>query len=107
MLGNYLEDDCINQGLYCGYCCEFGHSSRSCRFSFAATLEERKPLPLPPNVITEGSQPILWVVDTPQCIRAVLSAYSQQPSGRAEENRKRLVTLARGLGRRLIYKKSA
>jgi hypothetical protein len=90
---------------YCGYCNDASHSAASCRIAFDALLTQRKPVPEEEIRIPPLSRSTLYVIDTPQTIRAVLSAYSISLSGRQEENRKRLKELARALERRLILKK--
>ena len=89
---------------YCGFCNEGGHSAAGCRLAFNV-LTHQKAIPEEPILRSLASRSTLYVIDTPQTIRAVLSAYSISLSGRQEENRKRLKELARTLERRLVLRK--
>ena len=80
----------FQKSQYCGYCLQYGHSTNKCQFYTvqSSIIEE--------DTLNTDSpyRPILDVVDTPHCIRAVLSAFQVKLSGRPKENMRRLNHIA-------------
>ena len=52
---------------------------------------------------SKGFEPVLEVEESDKAIRAILMAYSVQPSGMPKENRRRLKQIADSLKRKLVY----
>lgn len=74
---------------YCGYCSQYGHATKHCVHFTIDNTEILETIPsIPP------SKPILDVVDTPQCIRSVLSSFGVKLSGIPKENVRRLRHIA-------------
>jgi hypothetical protein len=47
-------------------------------------------------------KPVLDIVNTPHCIRAVISSYERAPSGRPKQNIVILEEIAQAIGSRLV-----
>lgn len=86
----HKEENCaFAASSYCGYCSQYGHSSKHCTHHF---IEKSEPIEMIPSMPV--SKPILDVVDTPQCIRSVLSSFGVKLSGIPKENVRRLRHIA-------------
>lgn len=92
----------LKKSLYCACCSQKGHLTRNCKL-----YEENIEIYAPPSIHAEGRRykPVLDVVNTPPCIRAVLSAHDIQPSGRPKQNIVLLEQLAAALDSRLVLHK--
>ncbi len=94
-------------GLPCSFCRQKGHQLPTCQEYLVAKRNTDKLLQ------TSGDEspdekvylPVLDVVKDPGCIRAVLSAYGRNLSGRKDGNIHNLKELATDLGRVLIFHK--
>jgi len=91
----------LKKSLYCACCNEKGHIARNCSLRLDAEIYA------PPSIHNEGRRykTVLDVVDTPTCIRAVLSSHDIQPSGRPKQNKVLLEQLATTLDSRLVLHK--
>jgi hypothetical protein len=96
------EDCAYRKALYCGICCEYGHSTRLCRFHLRQKHLER-PSSEPELIPVDApSRPILWVVNHKQAISSVIAAYDEQPDG-TKNNPKIVEKIAARLGRTVIF----
>ena len=91
----------LKKSLYCACCNEKGHITRTC------PLLLHEEIYAPPSIHNEGRKykAVLDVVNTPTCIRAVLSSHDIQPSGRPKQNVVLLEQLATALDSRLVLHK--
>lgn len=91
----------LKKSLYCACCSEKGHTVRNCPLRLDAEIYA------PPSIHNECRtyKAVLDVVNTPTCIRAVLSAHEIQPSGRPKQNVVLLEQLAAALDSRLVLHK--
>lgn len=91
----------LKKSLYCACCNEKGHVARNCTLRLDAEIYA------PPSIHNESRRykAVLDVVNTPTCIRAVLSAHDIQPSGRPKQNVILLEQLATVLDSRLVLHK--
>jgi hypothetical protein len=86
----HKEEKCaFAASSYCGYCSQYGHSSKHCVHHSVDKSETIEPIPTIPSI-----KPILDVVETPQCIRSVLSSFGVKLSGIPKENVRRLRHIA-------------
>lgn len=86
----HKEENCpFAASQYCGYCSQYGHSTKRC---VHYTLDDSEPIEVIPYV--QPMKPVLDVVDTPQCIRSVLSSFGVKLSGIPKENVRRLRHIA-------------
>ena len=92
----------LKKSLYCACFSEKGHTARNC-----SLYEPNAEIYAPPSIHNEGRQykAVLDVVNTPSCIRAVLSSHDIQPSGRPKQNVVLLEQLATALDSRLVLHK--
>jgi hypothetical protein len=65
------------------------------------TVPSYESIPLPPFQ-PKQYKPVLDVVNTPHCIRAIISSFGHSPSGRPKQNIIILEEIAKELGYRLI-----
>ncbi len=87
----HKEEQCaFAASQYCGYCSQYGHSSKKCQHFILETKE----IPESETCEKKPSKPVLDAVDTPQCIRSVLSSYGVKLSGIPKENVRRLKHIA-------------
>lgn len=91
----------LKKSLYCPCCNEKGHTARNCTLRLDAEIYA------PPSIHMQGRKykAVLDVVNTPTCIRAVLSSHDIQPSGRPKQNVVLLEQLAAALDSRLVLHK--
>jgi hypothetical protein len=91
----------LKRAIWCAYCNERGHPTRSC------PIQTTSEIYAPPSIHAEGRRykSVLDVVNTPTCIRAVLSSHDIQPSGRPKQNLVLLEGLAAVLDSRLVLHK--
>lgn len=87
----HKEENCaFAASQYCGYCSQYGHSSKKCEHF----VVEKEIIDEPADKPKSPSKPVLDVVDTPQCIRSVLSSFGVKLSGIPKENVRRLKHIA-------------
>lgn len=91
----------LKKSLHCACCSERGHTVRNCPLKLDMEIYA------PPSIHNEGRRykTALDVVNTPTCIRAVLSSHDIQPSGRPKQNIVLLEQLAASLDSRLVLHK--
>jgi hypothetical protein len=93
------------RGFYCGICNLRGHSTTLCPKYLLQQVGERSVVETTVTMPEEPpSRPILWVVDHPQAIRAILAVYDRQPQGK-DKNKKIVEDVATSHGRRAIFTK--
>ena len=87
----------LKKSIYCIYCSEYGHTSKTCELKCTSMclVEETPPQP-------RQYKPVLDVVNTPHCIRAIISSYERAPSGRPKQNIVILEEIAEAIGSRLV-----
>ena len=94
-------------GLPCSFCRQSGHQIQTCKEYLVAKKHTDTFLAQCDNDLPEERVylPVLDVVNEPGCIRAVLSAYGRNLSGRKDGNIHNLKELAKDLGRTLVFHK--
>lgn len=87
----------LKKNLYCACCSQYGHKTLSCElYGDYGTIME------PPPVEAKSYKPVLDVVNTPHCIRAIITSYGRTPSGRPKQNILILEEIAEVIGSRLL-----
>ena len=86
----------LKKRLYCSACSQYGHMTKECSvFGNYGGIE-------PPIREKRYFKPVLDVVDTPHCIRAIITSYGRTPSSKKEQNCILLREIADALGGRLL-----
>lgn len=109
VLGKLAKSHDVNvckyrKSLYCGICNEYGHSNKLCAMHLQQKMLQNNSREKEVIPIDSPSKPILWVVNHPQSIRAVLAAYDKQPAGK-EKNPKIVEEIGKETGRRVVFVK--
>lgn len=91
----------LKKSLYCSHCSQYGHKTKECSLSYGGVSTYTLPCYEP-----RYYQSVLDVVNTPHCIRAVISSYGHTPSGRPKQNIVILEEIAEAHGSRLLLHSS-